>query len=144
MSNGIPVVDLDVISADELQTRTGDNRDLFFYSGVITHSFSHPGPAPGGAWARQDVRFRLAHWWEPSVEVAAIFSPASFQDDNVATNAGWAVDGYRRSNFPAPTGAPPIQIELTARVAVRDVDASILRISFFVTAVGQVRPWPGP
>ena len=65
-----------------------------------------------------------------------VLSLASIYNENVANNAGWAVDGadvYAQGN-------EAVGLHVVAAIAVRDSDGFLYRLSYQVTALGQSTP----
>jgi len=62
-----------------------------------------------------------------------VLSLASIFNLNVATNAGWAVDGAGVYAL----GYEEDGLEVVAAIAVRDSDAFLYRLSYQVTALGE-------
>ena len=69
---------------------------------------------------------------------AVVLSLASIYNKNVANNAGWAVDGADLQAL----GHEVEGLQVEAKIAVRDSDGFLYRLSYQVTALGQ-GPLPG-
>lgn len=78
-----------------------------------------PGLTPG-------KKLALVHW-------APFITVSSFANDNVATNAGWAVDSFRLIG----TGNAKTRIDVEVDIAIRDADGWILRLAYCINVVGR-------
>jgi hypothetical protein len=139
---------------------------LSFYTGTLMvgrlNGFGgteFPGPS-SSAWSRGIVRFRVPtpgrRWTfipldgipEPDPDAAipersspftyfydgtVVVSLASIYNKNVANNAGWAVDGADLQAL----GNEVEGLQVEAKIAVRDSDGYLYRLSYQVTALGQ-------
>jgi hypothetical protein len=123
---------------------------LCFYSGVIELSESVVGtssnwrrgslivhfPTGNRKWFRGGVQGGPG--WTLFLDGTAILLLASIMNDNVANNAGWAVDAA----IVEPTTLIPQvggedYLSLQALLAVRDSDGHIQRLAYQVTALGR-------
>ena len=97
-------------------------------------------PTPGRRWTfiplegiPQESNSHFTYFYGGTVVV----SLASIFNKNVANNAGWAVDGAEL--FALGNEVEGLRVE--AKIAVRDSDGFLYRLSYQVTALGQ-RPGP--
>jgi hypothetical protein len=117
---------------------TADGRKVFTLTGVAITIFQ--GGATGQDWSRQDLVFgvpinglpagkglRIEHW-APFVTLNAI------SNDQVANNAGWAVDAFQLDPFPAVAS----EVNIRCKLAVRDVDGYVLRAGYTLTLLGSL------
>ncbi|MFD1940028.1 hypothetical protein ACFSKW_52085 [Nonomuraea mangrovi] len=116
-------------------TRPEPGRLAIVLTGAVGISNAH---AEGQAWTRFRVnwtrnlplgpgkRLRPVYW-------APFVTLSSFANDNVASNAGWAVDEFGLSNANGPTTF----VDVWANLAVRDADGWILRLAYTVHIVGD-------
>lgn len=101
-------------------TFRGENTGLDFLRTTVT--FAVPLPD-----LPDETGLRLVHW-------APFVTLQSISNDDVAVNAGWAVDDFRLigtdrvSNF----------VYVEANIAVRDVDGYILRLGYHITLLGSL------
>ena len=85
---------------------------------------------------------RRAGWTEfrsgtVSLSLASVFNAGE------AIDAGWAVDGANLAVFSGPQSGPgPIRVD--AKVAVRDVGATLHRLTYQITALGVAPTQAGP
>jgi hypothetical protein len=70
--------------------------------------------------------------WAPFVTLNSI------SDDGAAVNAGWAVDDFKLES----TDTLAVVAKIKAYIAVRDVDAFVLRLGYAVHLVGSLEPIP--
>jgi len=119
----------------ELRSRTPDGLDLVVLSGFAEFVFK--GIA-GTDWHRDVLVLRVGPQWSAPRGVVHLVSRASFQNEQVATYAGWAVDEVAYDYYEVVPGPPGVQIQLEAKIAVRDVDGYLLRASYYATAIGTL------
>ena len=121
---------------------TADGRKAYTLTGVALTTFK--GGETGEGWLRQDLMFdvaipdlpqgkglKLVHW-APFVTLNAI------ANDQLANNAGWAVDGFEVES--------PQQVMRSVRIrcklAVRDIDGFILRVGYSIALLGSLEDMP--
>jgi hypothetical protein len=121
------------------RTATTDGRTLWVGSGIAVLNPPFVG-GPGadanpGAWRRDSLEFTIGPAWNRIDMVVPAISLASAENQGTSINAGWAVDEVRWVR----TGTPGnFRITLQARIAVRDTDGVINRVTFHATALGQL------
>jgi hypothetical protein len=114
----------------QVVTRTGDGRDLAFLTGTAGFQFK----GTGGTWFHEIGMIQTpGPAWGAVFSTAATASLASVANDGHAVNEGYAVD-----NVLAFVGEGET-IWLQVRLAVRDVDGHLHRVSYQVTVLGSIR-----
>jgi hypothetical protein len=130
------------VSMHALQTRTGDGKDLVVLSGYVELVFVGPSTSDPNNWNRDELVGQVGPQWRSLyVVIVPIVSLTSIENEDVATNAGWAVDHCPAGLYNVFPGGPSgFQIELRPKLAVRDVDGQIRRLNYYVTALGELIP----
>ena len=111
----------------EMRTRTPDGRDLVFLSGYPVFNFK----GSGGSWRCDDLYIVMGPFWRRLDGVVPVVSLASISNQHTAVDAGWAVDNCRWTTYGG-------RILLQSRVCIRDVDGYLHRVTYQVTAMGQI------
>lgn len=118
-----------IASAQKVQTKTPDGQDLVFLSGYGLFDFKGIGPN----WSSDELFIEITDPpWHSLSQVAPIVSLASIDNNGVASNAGWAVDDVTWSL------AKGNILELISKIAVRDNDGHIYRVTYQVSALGTL------
>ncbi len=135
------------VSKHHVHFASADGYEVFTLSGVAIFDWK---TNTGAHWSSEDVEFDIGvpgvpadkglqvHMWAPFVALSSI------SNDKSAVNAGWAVDNFHLVHGPRPfyTGN---RVTIGAKIAGRDSDGHILRLSFMVTLKGRfVDQPPGP
>jgi hypothetical protein len=87
--------------------------------------------------AAQAAGFPRTHWFR-AVHWTAFATLSSIFNDNVANDAGWAIDAFRLVGASNLQGAAILDVD----AAVRDTDGFILRIGYNITMLGTFAPGP--
>jgi hypothetical protein len=112
----------------EMRTQTPDGRDLVFLSGYAVFDFI----GTGGSWLCDDLYLVIGPGWRRIDGVVPVVSLASISNQNNAVNAGWAVDNCRWTTIGGRL------ILLQSRVCIRDSDGHLHRVTYQVTAMGNL------
>jgi len=110
-----------------LKTKDGQNRDLVFQSGIAV--FNERGT--GSTWHYDDLWILTDVVWTRVSVVQASVSLASISNLGEAINAGWGTDAVSTALYNN-------RIMLQVRLAVRDSDGYMHRVSYQVTAMGTL------
>ena len=125
----------------------GANFELFIFSGIgIFNKLKGTGSAWEGGDSFIQADFSnvisenhaiLTRHWTVDVHLASIFN------FKVANNTGWSVNDFSLMRETNPSGGPQIAVvggilRIKTKIAVRDIDAFIHRLSFHVTILGKV------
>lgn len=111
-----------------LVTKTVDGHDLVYFSGVAGVEFV--GDTQG--WRRAQLDISLPGSWSGGV-LGGIAGASLAAIDNPGTgpaNFGFAIDEAALSYFPPPP-------KVVCNIAVQDVGAKILRVSYFAIVLGR-------
>ena len=113
-------------------------RGAYTLTGVALYTFEG---SPGQQWNRGRLDLRVAipdlpngkglklEHWAPFVTLNAI------ANDHEAVDAGWAVDRFQLDN----AGEPSIRTaEVSAQLAVRDIDGFVLRVGYVIHLLGTL------
>jgi hypothetical protein len=74
----------------------------------------------------------------PTPQVVPIVAPASFQNGGPAESAGWAVDDCAVEYVIHEPEGVGVQVHLTARLAVRDLDGQLRRVAYSAAVLGTL------
>ena len=123
------------IALHHVVTRPEPGRLAIVLTGVVGISGAH---ADGQAWTRFRVNWTRGLPLDPGKRLRPVYwapfvTLSSFSNDNVVSNAGWAVDEFGMSN----TSGPTTFAEIWANLAVRDADGWILRLAYTVHIMGD-------
>ena len=132
----------------------GDKFELFIFSGIaIFDELKGANSQWRGGEAfitanyanviSQRTAILLRHW-TVDVHLASIANQS-----RVSNNIGWAVDGFslvreKNSAGGGVVAVPEGRLRIKSKVAVRDKDAIIHRLSYHVTILGKIVDWSGP
>jgi hypothetical protein len=120
-------------------------REVYVLSGTCILDPPLRGPSDGSRWQRGETNFAIPlhdlpsgqglviEQWAPTVVLGSI------QNEEVANNAGWAVDDFDLVAFgdiPVTSIAPRFDF------AVGDTDGYTMRVAYSVTVVGRFAPLP--
>jgi hypothetical protein len=118
-------------------------RQVYVLSGTCILNPPLVGPSDGSRWQRGSATFfvpfpelpvdqgLIIENWAPTVVMASI------QNDEVANNAGWAVDDFNVVD----AGGPPVTgITAGFNYAVGDTDGYLERVAYSITVVGSYAP----
>ncbi|HEX8082668.1 MAG TPA: hypothetical protein VF529_00150 [Solirubrobacteraceae bacterium] len=111
-----PTLAFDVPNGGRVMVLTGVV--LFHFQGTSTD------------WRRDSLDWEIGPKWNKLDGVAPMAAFGSIANDQNATNAGWAVDEVTWEGEVNDT------IRLRAKLAVRDTDGMILRLTYTATAIG--------
>jgi hypothetical protein len=129
-----------IVTPHELRTAIPGGRHLWVGSGIAVLDppfVGGPGAdASPGAWRRDILEFTIGPTWESIDRVVPAVSLASIENQGQSINAGWAVDEVRWVRVGPPRNS---RIRLSVRIAVRDTDGVINRVTYQATALGQPR-----
>jgi hypothetical protein len=119
-------------------------RQVYVLSGTCILNPPIRGPQDGSRWQRGQTFFDIPlpdlpegqglviQQWAPTVVLGSI------QNEDVANNAGWAVDDFDLEvSTEASTAVTP-----TFNFAVGDTDGYMMRVAYTVTVVGYYAPLP--
>ena len=118
-----------------VRATTGDGRQYYSLTGVLVPHLK----GNGADWRRLTLKAKIAipaipsgkklqlQHWAPAVSLAAI------GNENVAVNAGYAVDGAYLEN----PGTAATAVSLAVQAAVRDVDGWVFRMTYDITLTGS-------
>jgi hypothetical protein len=121
-----------------------ERRQVYVFSGTCILDPPLVGPQDGSRWQRGSGWFEIpvpdlptdqglvVEQWAPTVLLGSI------QNDNVANNAGWAIDDFDLEG----TDTPSESVTPTFNYAVGDTDGYIMRVAYSVTVVGYFAPLP--
>jgi hypothetical protein len=136
---------VDVIHPDEFATKqelkikTVGGEDLLVCSGYAL--FGLKG-SPDGGWNHKKLQFEIGPKWINAPQIVPVASLASVMNKGVANNAGWAVDDCDAFSTAPDTGVPDThqktQMHLSCRIAVRDSDGILYRVSYYATMLGTL------
>ena len=104
---------------------------LFIYTGTAVFEFK----GTGGDWRRDSISFPIGRTFQPGQFIRAIAtaSLASIFNQNVANNAGWAVESVD-ADWDDESG----QVQLSAQLAVRDSDGFLNRIAYQASVLAAI------
>ena len=133
---------------------SGTNFELFIFSGIaIFNKLKGTGSSWEGGNAIINANYKIIakgnairpRNWTVDIHLASI------SNWDVAKNTGWAVDDYSLRRYDNNLGGgrvavPNGSLVLDTKIAVRDIDAYIHRLSYHVTILGKVVDYeaPGP
>lgn len=111
-----------------------DNADfMYIFSGIAVFSFK----GNGAEWNRDTLTVRIPHQFENRIKILKLTANGalnSIANNEHAVNAGWAIDEINAyEDYEEFT--PFKHIDVYAKLAVRDIDGYIYRISFQVFAL---------
>jgi len=112
---------------NELRTRTPDGLDLVFLSGYAVFDFV----GTGGTYRIDDLWIVAGPVWRTIRGVVPYTALASISNDHTAVDAAWATDNCRWTTFGG-------RLLLQSRVAIKDSDGHLLRVSYHATVLGQI------
>lgn len=134
---------------------SGNGMELFVFTGIGV--FNSPLlKGTGQQWAGIEAQIGAdysnvipktraiqAQQWTVDVHLASI------ADNGMAQDAGWSVNAFRLGIDESYGGGVAYALcngglSVTASVAIRDVDAFVLRLGYHVMILGKVVPYPGP
>jgi hypothetical protein len=132
-----------IFTPHEQRTTTTDGRHLWVGSGIAVLNppfVGGPGAdASPGAWRRDILEFTIGPTWNSIDRVVPAVSLASAENQGESINAGWAVDEVRWVRAGSPGN---FRIRLSVRIAVRDTDGVINRVTYQATALGRLVQQP--
>ena len=151
---GLEPTDVEAPQVLELQVDPGMNSGadiLCFYSGILRFAAKGTSeddwdrgflnarlPTAGRSWTPSSVQRR---GWTVFRGGTATVSLASIYNAGVANYAGWAVDAAQVEAFSGMSEERvPDHLRIQARLAVRDTDGILYRVSYQVTALGNYIP----
>lgn len=108
----------------------GDANKLFIYTGTAVFTFK----GTGKEWLRDTLTFQIGDPFTTTQfkKAVATASLASISNTSHAVNAGWAVDKVEAKR--ASNG----KIELTLKLAIRDIDGFLHRVAYEVNVLAKI------
>ena len=131
----------------------GADFELFIFTGIAVLSRTK---GAGTSWEKGTVLINANYsnvvsrdhaiqprHWTVDVHLASIFNA------DVANNTGWAIDAFSLDRRTNNLGGRNVvvahgMLQITTKVAVRDIDAYIHRLSYHVTILGKVADYATP
>ena len=127
-------------------SHSGKNFELFIFSGIaIFDKLKGTGSSWVGGNAIIEAKYKiiaqsnaiLPRYWTVDIHLASI------SNWDVAHNTGWSVNDYSLRRYDNNLGGARVVVSngslvLDTKIAVRDIDAYIHRLSYHVTILGKV------